>query len=316
MAHQIESMAYAGQEPWHKLGTKVSEEARQDYERFLIEAGLDWTVTRVSLQTADLQEGVDDFAYAIRRSTDLKTLGVVGPRFEPLQNREAFEWFEPFVASGECRFETAGSLFGGARVWILAEIMRSPLVILPGDEVKKYLLLSHAHDGSLSVNAGVSAIRVVCNNTLSMALGAKASLFKTRHTQKIHLRLETIREKIAEAEQAFSKVAESYRFLASRRVSEAKVKTYVRSVMGLATEGKLSTKADNIVSAILTRVYDGIGQVPQAEGTWWSAYNGITEYLSHERGHSDENRLNSLWFGDSAIKNDTALEQALELAAV
>lgn len=188
--------------------------------------------------------------------------------------------------------------------------------IVGDDTVDKYLLLSHAHDGSLAVQCGTTPIRVVCNNTLSMALtqGSK-KLFKARHTQNMNMKLEQIRETIAQANEAFEKVAESYRLLARRHVDEAKVKEYVTNVMSFGN-GKLSTKASNIVDAILSRVYSGIGQdMSEVQGTLWQAYNGVTEYLSHERGHNQDSRINALWFGDSAEKNDTALELALELAA-
>ena len=114
-------------------------------------------------------------------------LGVVGPRYTILQNQDAFKWFQPFLEAKEAALHTAGSLRGGSRIWVLAKLNREPLVIAQGDEVEKYLLLSHSHDGSLAVRVGFTPIRVVCQNTLSMAHNADASkLIRFKHTKDIH----------------------------------------------------------------------------------------------------------------------------------
>src|SRR5262249_27318291 len=130
------------------------------------QAGLDWEVELFPLFTATGQQVTHK---AVKRSTDGKVLGVVGPRWQPLQNKDAFNWFDPFLAAGQATLEAAGSLAGGTRVWVLAKLNRDPIVVVPGDEVTKYLLLSNGHDGSLAVRCGFTPIRVVCNNTLQMA---------------------------------------------------------------------------------------------------------------------------------------------------
>ena len=93
-------------------------------------------------------------------------LGIVGPRFAVLQNKDAFGWFQPFLDAKEAALHTAGSLRGGSRIWVLAKLNRDPLVIAAGDEVEKFILLSHGHDGRLAVRGGFTPIRVVCQNTL------------------------------------------------------------------------------------------------------------------------------------------------------
>ena len=110
--------------------------------------------------TADKQEKVA--RYAVRRKTDGRILGTVGPRYTLLQNKDAFQWFQPFLDAQEAALHTAGSLVHGSRIWVLAKLNRDPLVIAEGDEVEKFVLLSHSHDGSLAVRVGFTPIRVVC----------------------------------------------------------------------------------------------------------------------------------------------------------
>ena len=140
MPAQIESMAYFGQVPWHGLGTPLEEADLHDWQRACVKSGLDWQVELMPLVTADTQANVEQ--RAVRRTSDGRILGTVGPRFTALQNRDAFAWFQPFLEAKEAALHTAGSLREGSRVWVLAKLNRDPLVIAQGDEVEKFLLLS------------------------------------------------------------------------------------------------------------------------------------------------------------------------------
>jgi phage/plasmid-like protein (TIGR03299 family) len=177
-------MMYLGQTPWHRLGTKL-EQAPTSAEA-LAEAGLGWNVNLQPIQTAD---GVlIETHRAVRRDSDGSVLGVVGTDYRPLQNSEAFAWFDPFVQAGEATYETAGSLRDGKRVWILARLKGSDAVIVPqsDDRVVKYVLLSNSHDGSLRARVGFTATRVVCANTLHVAHTSNASaLIQIKHTASI-----------------------------------------------------------------------------------------------------------------------------------
>src|SRR5262249_951253 len=125
MAHEVETMAYFGQRPWHGLGTALEEADLYDWPSASRKAGLDWEVELVQLVTADTQVRVDH--RAVRRTSDSKVLGVVGPRYAPLQNKDAFAWFQPFLGAREAALHTAGSLRGGSRIWVLARLNRDPL---------------------------------------------------------------------------------------------------------------------------------------------------------------------------------------------
>src|SRR5689334_7929462 len=127
MPHEIETIAFAGATPWHGLGTPLTEDDLYDWQKASDKAGLNWEVELVTLQTADTQAKVAH--KGVRRTSDGRILGVVGPRYHPLQNRDAFQWFQPFLDAREAGLHTAGSLRHGSRVWVLAKINRQPLVI-------------------------------------------------------------------------------------------------------------------------------------------------------------------------------------------
>lgn len=316
MAHEVETMAFAGATPWHGLGTPLADDDLVNWQIACQKAGLDWEVESVPLITADDRR--DRVSHvAVRRTTDNKVLGVVGPRYSVLQNKDAFRWFEPFLEAGEAKLETAGSLRGGSRIWVLVKLCRDPLVIAPGDEVEKYILLSHSHDGSLAVRAGYTPQRVVCANTLAMAHGSDASrLIRIQHTGDVLGNLMAVREVMDLADQEFVATATQYKRLARTSINQADLRKYVRRALRVDEESDTSTRMNNIVEQVVGLAEAGRGNdLSSIRGTYWSAYNGVTEYLGYSRGRTTDNRLNSLWFGDGASLNRHALDVALDMAA-
>jgi phage/plasmid-like protein (TIGR03299 family) len=315
MPAEVETMAFFGATPWHGLGTALEETDLYDWPRACQKAGLAWDAELVPLVTADTQARVA--RRAVRRMSDGRILGTVGPRYTVLQNRDAFAWFQPFLDAREAALHTAGSLRQGSRVWVLAKLNREPLVIAPGDEVEKYLLLSHGHDGSLAVRCGFTPVRVVCANTLAMAHGSDASkLIRCKHTKDIQDNLANIRETMSLANAEFEATAEQYRLLARKSINQADLRKYVRRVLKVEDGKEPSTRMKNVMEEIVALAEAGKGNdLPAVSGTYWTAYNGFSEWLSYQRGHSPQNRLNSLWFGDGASLNKHALEAALEMAA-
>lgn len=314
MPANVETMAFAGTTPWHGLGTPLTEEDLYSWPRACEKAGLAWDVELASLVTADNQAKVE--SKAVRRTSDGRILGVVGPRFTVLQNKDAFAWFEPFLAAKEASLHTAGSLAEGSRVWVLAKLNRDPLGIAQGDEIEKFILLSHGHDGSLAVRCGFTPIRVVCQNTLSMAHGSTASkLIRCKHTKDIHENLENIRAVMNLANQEFEATAEQYKLLARKSINQADLTKYVKKVLKVNDSEEIGTRTKNTIAEIIGLCEAGRGNsLPSVRGTYWTAYNGISEFLSYDRGRSQDSRLNSLWFGDSANLNRHALQTALEMA--
>jgi phage/plasmid-like protein (TIGR03299 family) len=314
MPHEIESIAFAGQTPWHGLGTPLIEDDLYDWPRVCEKSSLNWQVELTPLVTADTQAKVAH--RAVRRTSDGRVLGVVGPRYTVLQNRDAFAWFTPFLEAREAALHTAGSLRDGARVWVLAKLNREPLVIAPGDEVEKYLLLSHGHDGSLAVRVGFSPVRVLCSNTLAMAHRSDASkLIRIKHTRDVLTNLANVREIVDAANAEFTANAEQYRVLARKSINQADLRKYVRRVLKVDDQEQVSTRTLNQIEEIIRLCETGRGNdLPSIRNTLWSSYNGVSEYLGYVRGRNQQSRLDSLWFGDSAALNRHALEVALAMA--
>lgn len=320
MAHEVESMFFTGETPWHGIGHEFSKPPATVAEA-MCGAGLDWRVNLEPVYTTWNGASIAcEDARATVRATDGAVLGVVGSRFKPLQNIEAFETFQPFLDSKQATFETAGSLQGGRRVWVLAKMNRPDIKITKDDTIRKYILLSHGHDGTMSIHYGFTPIRVVCANTLAMARTDKGSaLLKFRHTKNAKLTLDAVGEVINVANAAFEASAEQYKFLASKGISKQQLEKYVKVLFGVGEDWKpedISTRTQNQMAKVLNFFENGRGaQLKGVKGTWWAAYNAATEYASHEAGHNPETRLNGLWFGLGADQNAEALATAVKMAA-
>lgn len=313
MSHQIEGqrMAYAGQVPWHGIGKRITD--TRSIEGTIVESGLNWTVGLEQLYT---QDGRACPAFATVRDFDKSILGVVGPRYQVLQNIDAFRWFQPFLDSGKATLHTAGCLDSGRRVWVLAHVSDSKQEVVSGDRVDSFILLSNSHDGTMCVRAGFTPIRVVCANTLAAAHGnAGSKLLRVRHTASLQDTLAKIGEVMDLARREFSASMEQYRALAARHINATDLRKYVKQVFNAAEDEKaISGKMQNILSDAIRRAEVGLGnEIPLVRGTLWAAYNGITESLGW-RGRSADKRMNSLWFGNAADTSRRALDLALSMA--
>lgn len=313
MAHAVEQMMFAGATPWHGLGNKV--DADIGIEDAIVSAGLDWEVGLKNLQTVD---GIPVSHRATYRKTDNSILGVVGPRYTPLQNRDAFDWFQPFLDAKECNIHTAGSLHSGQKVWVLAQLNRDNSEIVKGDEVSKFILLSNSHDGTTAIRVGYTPIRVVCANTMAMAhsKGSGSQLIRIRHTRSSKNNLEQVRDIMDNINAQFEATAEQFRFLASKNFNQADIRRYVKVMLGIegTVDDDIKTRTRNIMDEILNLVEGPKQSATGVRGTWWAAYNGYNEYLNYNKGRTTDNRLDSLWFGLNANDNVKALNTALEFA--
>ena len=278
-------------------------------------SGLDWEVGLKDLQTVD---GVPVSHRATYRKTDGSILGVVGPRYTPLQNRDAFDWFQPFLDAGECELHTAGSLHSGQKVWVLAQLNRDNSEIVKGDEVCKFILLSNSHDGTTAIRVGYTPIRVVCVNTLAAAHSkhSGSKLIRIRHTRSSQKNLEQVRDIMDNINAEFEATAEQYRFLASKNFNQADVRRYVKVLLGIegTADDDIKTRTRNIMDDILSRIEGPKQAATGVRGTYWAAYNGYNEYLNYAKGRTSDNRLDSLWFGQNANDNTKALETAMQFA--
>jgi phage/plasmid-like protein (TIGR03299 family) len=345
MSHEVENMFYVGETPWHGLGTPIPAGKKLSIEEGIVEAGQNWEVGLaplcVAIPTAEenpprpenLENNEDwnpcDWAnlaqervkrFATYRKTDGSILGTVGPHYRPLQNIDAFKFFEPILEAEEAELHTAGSLCGGAKVWILAQLNRDPLTIgKTKDEIIKFLLLSNSHDGTTSVRVGFTPIRTVCANTLAMAHRHELStLIRIRHGKQTKEKLEKIREIMDVANATFEATAEQYRLLDSKYINQKDLETYVKVVLEIKEnkEGKISTKGQNIIDGVLQCFAGGEGaDLLPKDTTWWRAYNAVNTRLNHYAGRNRESRLNGLWFGGNANVNHRALSTAIEMVS-
>ena len=312
MAAAIEQMMFVGATPWHGLGNQV--ESDITVADAIVAAGLDWEVGLKNLQTVD---GVPVNHRATYRKTDGSILGVVGPRYTPLQNRDSFDWFQPFLDAGECALHTAGSLHSGQKVWVLAQLNRDNSEIVSGDEVSKFILLSNSHDGTTAIRVGYTPIRVVCANTLAWAhSNTNSQLIRIRHTRSSKSNLENVRDIMDNINAGFEATAEQFRFLASKDFNQADIRRYVKVMLGIegTIDGDIKTRTRNIMDEILALVEGPKQSATNVRGTWWAAYNGYNEYLNYNKGRTEDNRLDSLWFGANANDNNKALNKAMEFA--
>jgi phage/plasmid-like protein (TIGR03299 family) len=312
MVANFETMFYVGQTPWHGLGVKL--DSPPTVSEAISKAGLDWGVRLEPLYTG---YGAVAPARATIRETDGQILGVVGPRYVPTQNAQAFEWFSPFIESGEACFHTAGSLQQGQKIWVLAQINRPNSEIVRGDEVSKFVMLSNSHDGTTAIRVGFTPIRIVCANTLAMAHSSKHSkLIRIRHTQSSVINMEKVRDTMNLVDAEFEATAEQYRFLASRMFNQSDITKYVKTILGVANvqDSEVKTRTRNTMDKIFSMIENERQSLPGVRGTWWAAYNGVNEYLNYEQGRNNDNRMNSLWFGPGVSDNYSALKLAVDLA--
>ena len=334
MPAEVETMFYYGETPWHGQGTPVDHALTA--EEAIAIAGLDWEVATVPIYVNNLA-GVKGFVKipgrnAVARVTDGKVLAVLGHQYTPVQNKEAFTFFDEVVASKDAKYHTAGSLLGGRWVWILAKLNGgNGTISIKGDAVDKYLLLMNGHDGTLAFKMFFTPIRVVCYNTLTAAdAEAKAAMrhgrtdgmFYARHSETIMARIKQARDAIGISIKFYDNFAEQARALAERQLPAAQLPKLLAAAFG--TTGALRpqdvlagadlaeqlSKRREAQFATVTRMFEGEGKglnEPAIKGTKWAAYNAVVEYVDYAKkyGGTDPNDVrlkNTLFSGGGRIK--------------
>jgi len=326
MPANVETMAYVGEVPWYEQGSRVPPEiGASDMIRA---AGLDWIVAKRPARgypPIKKRGKPDSYArYEIVRCPRAGTkelevmLGMVTGRYEPLQNVDAFKFFDPIVDQKTATFETAGALGAGERVWVQAK-MPEIIQVVRGDHCEKYLLLSNTHSGQGSVIVKFTAVRVVCQNTLMLSLQDGQQAFRVRHSQKMDKRPAEIGDLIAAANAAYAKAAEAFQHLARTQVkSDAVLGEYLNALFprSPAQERDLTTppKWGEVKHLFETRQDL---QLPGVKGTLWAAYNAVTTFEDYREARDDTpaKRLERVWFGSGADLKVKALDQALKMAA-
>ena len=220
MAADIETMFYTREKPWHGLGVGV-ENALSSKEA-LVCAGLDWEVKQKDLFTEDYFP-VPGYKANVR-DTDEKVLGVVTDKYKVVQNTEAFSFTDSLLGEG-VRYETAGSLAGGKKIWLLAKLPDE--YIIAGDRVSPYLVFSNTHDGSGAVRVAITPIRVVCNNTLNIALKTAKRSFSMIHTGDINRKMDEARDTLFMAGEYMEGLGREIENLRMKKISDRQVEEYI-----------------------------------------------------------------------------------------
>ena len=311
MAHEIEmvdgvaQMAYAGELPWHGLGTQVSDDISTD--GMMEAAGLDWSVTKQPMYYMDdLGEmGEVPGKSALVRSSDNKVMDIVGQDWNPVQNAEAFEFFREFVDSGDMKMHTAGSLKDGKMVWALAKVNDGfTIKTAQGeDSVESYLLFSNPHQYGKSIDVRFTPIRVVCNNTLTLSLNQNVDQYVRMGHQR-PFNAEDAMATLGMAHKKLETYKEAAEYLCQKSYTSEQMVDYFNQVFPSASD-RDSNKSRVAQEVMHTQAGANLG-----EGTFWQLFNTVTYMTDHTLGRNSDTRLQSSWYG----QNQNVKKKALELA--
>lgn len=224
MAANVESMFYVRETPWHGLGTRVNEAPAS--KEALTAAGLDWSVLQEPIYT-ETEELITGYKANVR-DRDRQVLGVVTDRYKVIQNTEAFAFTDSLLGEG-VRYETAGSLMGGRKVWLLAHMPHE--YIISGERISPYLLFSNAHDGSGAVRIALTPVRVVCNNTLNLALSTAKRSWSMMHTGDIKGKIKEAKDTLFRAESYMDELGKEFENLRTKKLTDKKVMEYIEVLL-------------------------------------------------------------------------------------
>ena len=304
-------MAFAGETPWHGLGTKVPNDLTP--AQMLEAAGLDWTVQKVPAFAKVGGKQVSVGRSALVRSMDDAILDVVSDDWNPVQNEQAFEFFNEFVAAGDMEMHTAGSLRNGQIVWGLAKVKESFELFGKKDKIDSYLLFSNFHKYGCSTDVRFTPIRVVCNNTLTLSLNSKAEqMAKISHRKEFVP--EDVKGMLGIAKDKLAKYKEMGNFLGSKRYNEENIVEYFQRIFPVLGPNPVKKKELSKNAQIAMDIIDTQPGAEFAPGTWWNAFNATTFITDHVTGRSDDSRLTSAWYGANKNVKTKALELAVEMA--
>ena len=328
MSHNVETMAYAGETPWHGLGTKVSNDLSVD--EMLVQSGLDWKVRAIPVFGKWERTTITSTHKMLIRESDGFQLTMITKDWNPVQNSEAFDFFREFVDAGDMEMHTAGSLRNGQWVWVLAKIKESFALFNNKDQVDSYLLFSNPHIYGRGVEVRFTPTRVVCNNTLNLSL-SQASVNKVSLNHRSTFDPDMVKEALGIAHDKLVQYKEMGEFLGSKRYTNDNVVQFMNEVFpgyGKAKPAQVSgikkvdgLSDDDAKKLGLSRNAQGALEILEtqpganfAPGTWWNAFNAVTFMTDHVMGKTQESRLTSAWYGLNKSTKVKALEKAVEYA--
>lgn len=322
MAHQVQQMAYVGETPWHGLGNELT--PRQPIEVWAKQSGMSFqileTPVRFMAESAGPLGSIKTFAdqKVLYRSDTQDALSVVSNRYQVVQPSEVLEFYRDLTQVAGYELETAGVLKGGKKFWALARTGQSS-ALKGNDVVQGYLLLATSCDGTLATTATPTTVRVVCNNTLTIAVNGAVSAIKVPHNTRFDA--QAVKQQLGIAVSQWDGFLYRMRTLAERRVKSHEAMAYFLRVLCEVdpNSSDLSNLSNERALLKVQSLYEGQGrgaELEAAKGTAWGLLNAVTEYVDHERrARSPEYRLDSAWFGQGAVIKQRALDTALKLVA-
>ncbi len=319
MSHEVETMAYMGETPWHGLGNPLT--PHQPIETWAQQAGMNWQICRSPVQFMPEQVGYMAVSKSysdksvLYRSDTKAPLSVVGSRYKVVQPREILEFYRDLTEKSGFELETAGVLKDGKKLWALARTGQS--ACLKGNDISNgYVLLATACDGSMATTAQFTSIRVVCNNTLTIALTEGQGVIKVPHSKTFDAM--AVKKALGISVSAWDDFMYQMKILSERKLTSREANKFVNEVFSNpSTIGK--SHANERAKSSVLELYNGHGkgaELMSAKNTAFGLLNAVTEFVDHERKAKDTDyRLDSAWFGQGAVLKEKALKQAQLLAA-
>ena len=275
MAANVETMFYTREKPWHGLGTMVAEAPNSNDALRL--AGLNWKVLQEPVYTEN-KELIQGYKANVR-DTDRKVLGVVTDRYKVIQNEEAFAFTDTLLGEG-VRYETAGSLQEGRRVWMLARLPRE--FIIGGERISPYMVFSNTHDGSGAVKTALTPIRVVCNNTLNLALRTAKRSWSMIHTGDISGKIEEAKNTLLLADEYMTALGQEFENLRKIKLSEKQVLDYIKILLPMEENYSLLQKrgVEKLRADMKMRYFDA-PDLKDVGNNGYRFVNAVSDFATH-----------------------------------
>jgi len=319
MAHLVETMAYVNETPWHGIGSKLT--AKQPIEVWQKQSGINFEIkespVRFMTESVGSLGAIMSFPEqkVLFRSDTKAPLSVVSQRYQVVQPKEILEFYRDLTEISGYELETAGILKGGRKVWALAKTNQSS-TLKGNDTVNGYVLLATACDGTLATTAQHTSIRVVCNNTLAIALANGTGAVKVPHNTSFDP--QAVKKQLGISIASFDSFMYRMKMLSERKVKTHESINYLLRVFN----DQNSTSATLVNERAMKKVqalFEGHGkgsELASSKGTAFGLLNAVTEFIDHERrARTTDHRLESAWFGSGATLKQKALEQALSMVA-
>lgn len=315
MTHHVYEMAYSGDTPWHGLGANLNR--RQPLETWAVQAGMNWHILESPVQFSPggigQNSGVASFPEkkVLFRSDTSDALSVVSKRYKVVQPREILEFYRDLTEIAGFELETAGVLKGGRKCWALARTNHS-MELRGRDVIHGYLLLATACDGTLATVAKFTSIRVVCNNTLEVALDSSGATVKVPHSTSFDPA--KVKKQLGLTVSAWDEFRYKMKLMSERKVKTSEAVAYFRVVF--SGHDALDPVSERAMKQVLA-LYEGNGrgsELASAKGTAFGLVNAVTEFVDHERrARSTGHRLESAWFGLGAEFKTRAFNEGVSL---